>query len=86
MQDSVYDKFMQLLVHKVKSTPIGDGFDETVTSGPIVRWAAVIRSAIHCGLTQKFDRSQKLNSIRCGAISNTANWKVPNYWLEERDV
>ena len=36
MQDSVYDKFLDLLVEKVKSTPTGDGFDETVTSGPIV--------------------------------------------------
>ena len=36
MQDSVYDKFMALLVEKVKSTPTGDGFDEAVTNGPIV--------------------------------------------------
>jgi len=36
VQDSVYDEFIDLLTEKVKSTPIGDGFDETVTSGPIV--------------------------------------------------
>lgn len=36
VQDSVYDRFIELLIEKVKSTPIGDGFDETVTSGPIV--------------------------------------------------
>lgn len=36
MQDSVYDEFIDLLTEKVKSTPIGDGFDETVTTGPIV--------------------------------------------------
>lgn len=36
VQDSVYEKFIELLIEKVKSTPIGDGFDETVTSGPIV--------------------------------------------------
>ncbi|KAF9649360.1 aldehyde dehydrogenase [Thelephora ganbajun] len=36
VQDSVYDSFMELLIEKVRSTPIGDGFDETVTSGPII--------------------------------------------------
>jgi len=36
VQDSVYDKFIDLLIEKVKSTPIGDGFDEAVTNGPII--------------------------------------------------
>jgi len=35
VQDSVYDKFMDLLIERVKSTPTGDGF-EAVTNGPIV--------------------------------------------------
>lgn len=41
VQDSVYDKFVDLLIDRVKSTPIGDGFDETVTSGPIVSGCSV---------------------------------------------
>jgi len=36
VQDSVYDKFMDLLIEKVKSTPTGDGFEEAVTNGPII--------------------------------------------------
>ena len=36
MQDNVYDEFMGFLIDKVKSTPIGDGFDDAVTNGPIV--------------------------------------------------
>lgn len=36
VQDTVYDKFIALLIDRVKSTPIGDGFDEAVTNGPIV--------------------------------------------------
>lgn len=36
VQDSVYDKFIEFLIEKVKSTPIGDGFDDTVTNGPLI--------------------------------------------------
>ena len=36
VQDNVYDKFIGFLIDKVKSTPIGDGFDDAVTNGPIV--------------------------------------------------
>jgi len=36
VQDNVYDQFMQLLIEKVISTPIGDGFDDAVTGGPII--------------------------------------------------
>lgn len=46
MQDSVYDKFVGLLTEKVKSTPIGDGFDERVTCGPIVSGGYAPRSAV----------------------------------------
>lgn len=85
VQDSVYDKFIALLVEKVKSTKIGDGFDDTVTSGPIVSdWAARICSAAHGGLTQSLGRSRKPNSIRCGDISNWANKKVRKFWLAEK--
>jgi hypothetical protein len=78
---------MDHLIQKVKSTPIGDGFDDAVTSGPIVsEWVAGIRSAKHGGLTQEFGRSQKPNMIRCGVISNLVDRKVPKYWLVERNV
>jgi aldehyde dehydrogenase (NAD+) len=36
VQGNVYDKFLDLLIDKVKSTPVGDGFDDGVTNGPIV--------------------------------------------------
>jgi acyl-CoA reductase-like NAD-dependent aldehyde dehydrogenase len=78
VQDSVYDKFMVLLIEKVKSTPTGDGFDEAVTSGPIVsERGARVRSAV-CGvLTRNFDRSQKSNSTRYGVTLSPANRKGP---------
>ena len=55
MQDTVYDKFMGLLIEKVKSTPIGDGFDEAVTCGPIVSKRASGSLRDLRWLTQKFD-------------------------------
>ena len=36
MQDSVYDKFVALLVQKAKELVIGDGFDEKSGGGPVV--------------------------------------------------
>ncbi|KAJ8086514.1 hypothetical protein PM082_005337 [Marasmius tenuissimus] len=36
VQESIYDKFLQILVDKVKATVIGDGFDEKSTGGPVV--------------------------------------------------
>ncbi|KAK7470746.1 hypothetical protein VKT23_002166 [Stygiomarasmius scandens] len=36
VQDTVYDKFMEILVSKVKATNFGDGFDDTVAGGPVV--------------------------------------------------
>lgn len=87
MQDGVYDEFLNLLIGKVTSTPIGDGFDDAVTSGPIVsEWVVGNSSPINGGLTRKFDRSQKSNSIRCGVILNPANRKVPKCWLVEVDA
>jgi acyl-CoA reductase-like NAD-dependent aldehyde dehydrogenase len=38
VQDSIYDKFLKLLVSKAKSQIIGDGFDENSSGGPVVRW------------------------------------------------
>uniref|UniRef100_A0A0W0FCL9 Putative NAD-aldehyde dehydrogenase n=1 Tax=Moniliophthora roreri TaxID=221103 RepID=A0A0W0FCL9_MONRR len=36
VQESVYEKFLDILVPKVKATIIGDGFDEKSTGGPVV--------------------------------------------------
>jgi len=36
VQDSIYDKFLAVLVEKVKQTVIGDGFDENSAGGPII--------------------------------------------------
>lgn len=36
VQDSIYDNFLKLLVSKVKSQIIGDGFNENSNGGPVV--------------------------------------------------
>lgn len=36
VQDTIYDKFVALLVGKVKELVIGDGFDEKTAAGPVV--------------------------------------------------
>ncbi|GJE84734.1 NAD-aldehyde dehydrogenase [Phanerochaete sordida] len=36
VQDSIYDKFVALLVTKAKQLNVGDGFDEATTAGPVV--------------------------------------------------
>jgi len=36
VQDSVHDKFVDLLVSKTKQLKIGDGFEENVSGGPVV--------------------------------------------------
>lgn len=36
VQDSIYDKFIELLLSKVKAQTIGDGFDERTGGGPVV--------------------------------------------------
>ena len=87
VQDSVYDKFVDFLIEKVKSTPIGDGFDEAVTSGPIVsERTAGVCSAIYGGLTKSPNRFQGPNSIRYGAILSPGNRKVPKFWSAEKGV
>ena len=37
VQDTVYDKFLELLVSKVKAQVIGNGLDEETGAGPVVR-------------------------------------------------
>lgn len=36
VQDSIYDKFMEILVSKAKQLVVGDGFDEKTAGGPVV--------------------------------------------------
>ncbi|KAF8627237.1 hypothetical protein AX15_004472 [Amanita polypyramis BW_CC] len=36
VQDSIYDKFLQILVAKVKALKIGDSFDDAVSGGPLI--------------------------------------------------
>ncbi|KAI0786420.1 NAD-aldehyde dehydrogenase [Abortiporus biennis] len=36
VQDTVYDKFIEILVEKAKATVVGNGFDEKTGAGPIV--------------------------------------------------
>lgn len=36
VQETIYDKFLDLLVQKVKAQIIGDGFDEQSGGGPVV--------------------------------------------------
>ena len=44
VQDTVYDKFIQILVRKAKETVIADGFDESATIGPVVSASSVVSS------------------------------------------
>lgn len=36
VQETIYDKFVALLVSKAKELVVGDGFDEKTTAGPVV--------------------------------------------------
>jgi len=36
VQDTIYDKFMAIVIEKFKQTVIGDGFDEKSSSGPVI--------------------------------------------------
>lgn len=36
VQDTIYDKFVEVLVRKAKECIVGDGFDEKVSAGPLV--------------------------------------------------
>jgi hypothetical protein len=78
VQDTIYDKFMGILIEKVKQTVIGDGFDEKSAGGPVVRMT--IMNFIHrLGLLIRnilLFRFQRLSTIGCGAILNPASERV----------
>ena len=37
VQDTIYDKFVSILVQKAKELVVSHGFDETASAGPVVR-------------------------------------------------
>jgi acyl-CoA reductase-like NAD-dependent aldehyde dehydrogenase len=43
VQDSIYDKFIEILVAKAKQLVIGDGFDEKSGGGPVVSFTLLTR-------------------------------------------
>ena len=53
VQETIYDKFLDLLVQKVKAQIIGDGFDEQSGGGPVV-------SAVFYSTDPKFLFSSRL--------------------------
>ncbi|WZH44583.1 Aldehyde/histidinol dehydrogenase [Fusarium acuminatum] len=44
---SIYDKFVQLVLEKVKAFVVGDGLDEKTTHGPLIHGRAVAKAAEH---------------------------------------
>jgi acyl-CoA reductase-like NAD-dependent aldehyde dehydrogenase len=70
---SIYDKFVELLVSKVKELEFGNGLDEKTSGGPVVG-----RMLLQCVVrsTSATGRSPKPNMIEFGRTSNRANKKV----------
>lgn len=65
VQDSIYDKFLALLISKAKALVITDGFDEKAGGGPVVCFTTSplfveSQELISAG------RYQKPTSIACG--------------------
>lgn len=46
VQDTIYDKFLQILIGKAKELNIGDGFNEKSGGGPVVRTIVVLFAII----------------------------------------
>jgi aldehyde dehydrogenase (NAD+) len=46
VQETIYDKFVALLVSKAKELVVGDGFDENTTAGPVV--GSTPRASVVC--------------------------------------
>ncbi len=60
VQESIYDKFLDVLVEKVKQQVIGNGFEEQSAGGPVVSHLVSINSS-HDGEPPGFE-----NAIRQG--------------------
>jgi hypothetical protein len=73
VQDSIYDKFIELLVTKVKATVIGDGFDERSTGGPVVRHQTILILELN---RVSFTRFPKASMTGYGVTLKPASKKV----------
>lgn len=82
VQDTIYNKFVSLLVSKAKELVIGDGFDEKSGGGPLVSWSScsTLRSS------HPVTRCPKLNSTRFGDISRVDQLKVQSWPSVARSV
>jgi aldehyde dehydrogenase (NAD+) len=63
VQDSIYDKFMEILVSKVKEQKFGDAFDETVSGGPLVSLALLPFTRVKVWTLIGCCRCPRLNTI-----------------------
>ena len=80
VQETIYDKFLDLLVQKVKAQTIGDGFDEQSGGGPVVSAVFYFTDPIFC--SHQNSRSLKASMNAYGAISTLENKKGLNLSLE----
>jgi len=78
VQDTVYDKFLSLLVARAKELVIGDGFDAKSGGGPVVcqSLSHMDRPSLHCP-----PRCRKHSMIVSGIISSLERRKVPESLL-----
>lgn len=65
VQNSIYDKFVDILVSKVKELSIGDGFDDKNFGGPVVRVCYLIFE-VRLNLAGMFSRSLRFNTTASG--------------------
>ena len=80
VQETIYEKFLDLLVQKVKAQTIGDGFDEQSGGGPVVSAVFYFTDPIFC--SHQNSRSLKASMNAYGAISTLENKKGLNLSLE----
>jgi hypothetical protein len=74
VQDSIYDKFVALLVQKAKELVIGDGFDEKSGGGPVVSSLRLILTSLAYDVT--LHRSLRFNTTKFGDISRMVRLRV----------
>ena len=47
VEESIYDDFAQIVAEKIAALKVGDGFEESVTQGPLINQAAVEKTERH---------------------------------------
>ena len=62
VQENVYDKFAQKLSHAVSKFEVGDGFNTSVTLGPLISEDAVLKVESH--INDAVSKGAKLNLWR----------------------